>query len=126
MLGIAAVVVLITSSRCTPSSHFLGSAVLGLVARWGRQDDRQLRQGRRVDRESVGLLIALGAMIGGLLADSGGADRIVDTIVNRVRVNALPWAMVAAAALIGLPFLRSASCSSCPSCCSSRPAATCP
>src|SRR5919199_315766 len=51
----------------------------------------------------AGLLIALGAMIGALLADSGGGDEIVDTIVRRVSSNALPWAMVAAAALIGLP-----------------------
>src|ERR687886_867833 len=51
----------------------------------------------------AGLLIALGAMIGALLADSGGGDEIVDTIVRRVSNSALPWAMVAAAALIGLP-----------------------
>ena len=31
------------------------------------------------------MLIALGAMFGKLLADSGGADRIVDTIVGRVQ-----------------------------------------
>ena len=34
---------------------------------------------------SVGILIALGAMIGKLLADSGGADRIVDTLLRRGR-----------------------------------------
>ena len=39
---------------------------------------------------SVGLLIALGAMIGGLLADSQGADRIVQTIVDRVSSGTLP------------------------------------
>jgi GntP family gluconate:H+ symporter len=52
---------------------------------------------------SVGLLIALGAMIGGLLADTGGADRIVDAVVGRVRPRALPWAMAGVAALVGLP-----------------------
>jgi GntP family gluconate:H+ symporter len=52
---------------------------------------------------SVGLLIALGAMIGGLLADSGGADRIVQTIVDRVPGGMLPWAMAGAAALVGIP-----------------------
>ena len=31
----------------------------------------------------VGILIALGAMFAKLLADSGGADQIVDTIVGR-------------------------------------------
>jgi GntP family gluconate:H+ symporter len=52
---------------------------------------------------SVGLLIALGAMIGALLADSGGADRIVQTIVERVSRGMLPWAMAGAAALVGIP-----------------------
>jgi GntP family gluconate:H+ symporter len=52
---------------------------------------------------SVGVLIALGSMIGGLLADSGGADRVVDAVTSRVGPRALPWAMAGVAALIGLP-----------------------
>ncbi|MEV1170243.1 hypothetical protein [Nonomuraea sp. NPDC049784] len=40
----------------------------------------------------VGILIALGAMFGKLLADSGGADEIVD-IVGRSSPRTLPWAM---------------------------------
>ena len=42
-------------------------------------------------------------MFGKLLADSGGADQIVDTIVGRAPERALPWAMAAVGALIGLP-----------------------
>lgn len=52
---------------------------------------------------SVGLLIALGAMIGGLLAESGGADRVVTSFVDRVSGGWLPWAMAGVAALIGIP-----------------------
>ena len=52
---------------------------------------------------SVGLLIALGAMIGALVADSGGADRVVETVVNGVSTRRLPWAIAGVAALIGLP-----------------------
>ena len=33
--------------------------------------------------KEVGLLIALGAMLGKLLADSGGADRIVSTLIDK-------------------------------------------
>ena len=51
----------------------------------------------------VGILIGLGAMYGKLLADSGGADRIVDTLVSRSSVRALPWMMALVGALIGLP-----------------------
>jgi GntP family gluconate:H+ symporter len=42
-------------------------------------------------------------MFGGMLAVSGGADRIVGTVVNRVSGGALPWAMAGVAALVGIP-----------------------
>src|SRR6478735_6689536 len=48
-------------------------------------------------------LILLGAMFAKLLADSGGADQIVDTIVGRASGRMLPWAMAGVGALIGLP-----------------------
>lgn len=51
----------------------------------------------------VGILIALGAMFAKLLADSGGADQIVDTIVGHASPRALPWAMALVGAIIGLP-----------------------
>lgn len=51
----------------------------------------------------VGILIALGAIYGKLLADSGGADRIVDTLVVRASPRALPWVMGLIGAVIGLP-----------------------
>ena len=50
----------------------------------------------------VGILIALGAMFAKLLADSGGADQIVDTIVGRAAGRSLPWAMALVGAIIGL------------------------
>lgn len=51
----------------------------------------------------MGVLIALGAILGKLLADSGGADQIVDTILARTGERRLPWAMALIAGLIGLP-----------------------
>ena len=51
----------------------------------------------------VGILIALGAMFAKLLADSGGADQIVDTIVGHASPRMLPWAMALVGAIIGLP-----------------------
>ena len=50
----------------------------------------------------VGVLIALGAMVGKLLADSGGADKVVDTLL-RGRPAAQPWKMALIAAIIGIP-----------------------
>jgi GntP family gluconate:H+ symporter len=50
----------------------------------------------------VGVLIALGAMVGKLLADSGGADQVVDTLL-RGKQSVLPWKMALIAAIIGIP-----------------------
>lgn len=50
----------------------------------------------------VGVLIALGAMLGKLLADSGGADRVVDTLL-RGKPATLPWKMALIASIIGIP-----------------------
>ena len=50
----------------------------------------------------VGVLIALGAMLGKLLGDSGGADKIVATLL-RGRPVTLPWKMALIAGIIGIP-----------------------
>lgn len=50
----------------------------------------------------VGVLIALGAMLGKLLADSGGADKVVSTLL-RGRPATLPWKMALIAGIIGIP-----------------------
>lgn len=50
----------------------------------------------------VGVLIALGAMLGKLLADSGGADIVVDTLLKG-RPATLPWKMALIAGIIGIP-----------------------
>ena len=42
-------------------------------------------------------------MFAKLLADSGGADEIVDTIVGHASPRALPWAMALVGSIIGLP-----------------------
>jgi gluconate:H+ symporter, GntP family len=105
LLGIATVVVLITWLKVHPFlALILGSAVLGSVA--GLAPDKTITSftnGVGSTVGSVGLLIALGSMIGGMLAESGGADRIVGTVVNRVSGGALPWAMAGVAALVGIP-----------------------
>jgi hypothetical protein len=51
----------------------------------------------------VGVLIVLGAMLGKLLADSGGADEIVDTLLQGGGARMLPWKMALIAFIIGIP-----------------------
>ncbi|MCW2585371.1 MAG: gluconate transporter family protein, partial [Frankiales bacterium] len=104
-LGIATVVLLITWGKVHPFlSLILGSAVLGSVA--GLAPERTISSftaGVGATVGSVGLLIALGAMIGGLLADSGGAQGLVGAVVARFTGRNLPWAMAGVASLVGIP-----------------------
>jgi GntP family gluconate:H+ symporter len=105
VLGIVVVIVLIAWAKWHPFlALILGSAVLGLVAGASPGDTvTSFTTGLGTTVGNVGLLIALGSMIGALLAESGGADGIVRRIVNSVSGGVLPWAMAGVAALIGLP-----------------------
>ena len=42
-------------------------------------------------------------MLGKLLADSGGADQVIDKLLSKAKGNAVPWAMALVAVIIGLP-----------------------
>jgi GntP family gluconate:H+ symporter len=105
ILGIALVVVLITWLKVHPFlALILGSLLLGVVGGLAFADTiASFQAGVGSTVGNVGLLIALGAMIGGMLAASGGADRVVNAFVDRVSSGRLPWAMAGVAALIGIP-----------------------
>jgi gluconate:H+ symporter, GntP family len=105
LVGIALIVVLITIVKLNPFLALIfGSLAVGSVA--GENPEKVLKSfadGFGSTAAGVGILIALGAMFAKLLADSGGADEIVDTIVGHASPRALPWAMALVGAIIGLP-----------------------
>lgn len=105
LIGIALIVVLITYFKVHPFlSLTLGALLVGIVGRLPVAETiTAFGKGFGDTAAGVGGLIALGAMFGKLLADSGGADQIVDTIVGRSSRRFLPWAMALVGALIGLP-----------------------
>jgi len=105
LLGIAVIVVLITVVKLHPFlSLTIGSFVVGATAGMALEDTvNSFGNGVGDTVKGVGMLIALGAMFGKLLADSGGADQIVDTIIGKTSDRFLPWAMAAIGAIIGLP-----------------------
>ncbi|WP_116451178.1 SLC13 family permease [Blastococcus litoris] len=105
VLGIAVVVALITWLKVHPFlALILGSLLLGVVGGLAFTDTiASFQAGVGSTVGNVGVLIALGAMIGGMLAESGGADRIVNAFVDRVSARRLPWTMAGVAALIGIP-----------------------
>ncbi|MGW4122827.1 GntP family permease [Nocardia sp. NPDC004711] len=105
VLGVALIVGLITWLKMHPFLALaIGAVAVGLVARLGAADTvASFVKGFGSTMGSVGILIGFGAMFGKLLADSGGADQVVDTLVNRAGPRALPWVMGLVGAIIGLP-----------------------
>ena len=105
LVGIAVIVVLITVVKLHPFLALIfGGLTVGIVAGENVQTVlKSFTDGFGSTAASVGILIALGAMFAKLLADSGGADEIVDTIVGHASPRALPWAMALVGAIIGLP-----------------------
>jgi GntP family gluconate:H+ symporter len=105
LVGIALLVVLITVVKLNPFlALILGGLAVGAVAGEDLNDViTSFTTGFGTTAASVGVLIALGAIFARLLADSGGADQVVDTIVGRATGRSLPWAMALVGAIIGLP-----------------------
>ena len=105
LIGIAVVVLLIVWLKVHPFlALILGSLLLGIVGGLAFTDTiASFQAGVGATVGNVGVLIALGAMIGGLLAESGGADRVVNAFVDNVSTRRLPWAIAGVAALIGIP-----------------------
>ena len=105
LAGIAVIVLLITKFKLHAFLALtIGSLALGAIA--GAPLDKVITSfttGLGTTVAGVGVLIALGAILGKMLADSGGADQIVDTILAKAGGRAMPWAMVLIASVIGLP-----------------------
>ncbi|WP_433678246.1 GntP family permease [Nocardia sp. CA-119907] len=105
LAGIALIVVLITWLKVHPFLALaLGAVTVGFAAELSATDTvKSFVGGFGSTMGSVGILIGFGAMFGKLLADSGGADQVVDTLIRRCGPRALPWMMGVVGAVIGLP-----------------------
>jgi gluconate:H+ symporter, GntP family len=105
VVAIAVVVLLITRFKVHPFiALILGSGVVGLGSGLAAVEViKNFQSGFGSTLGGVGILVGLGIMLGKLLADSGGADRIVDTIVGRAGDRRLPWAMALIAMIVGIP-----------------------
>ena len=104
VLGIALVVVLIVWAKMHAFLALtISSLLLGIFSGIALTDvTASFEKGVGAVLGYVGVLIALGAMLGKLLGDSGGADQIVDTLL-RGRPATLPWKMALIAGIIGIP-----------------------
>lgn len=105
LLGVALVVFAIARLRVHP---FLGLTLASFVAGVGAERAladvlTSFLRGFGETAAHVGTLIALGAMFAELLARSGGAQVLVERLVSATTPRALPFALAAAGALVGLP-----------------------
>lgn len=102
---ILAVVVAIARFRLHPfPALVIGALVLGLAT--GASADQILKSFRIGFGETlanVGVLLALGAMFGALLASSGGAERVSSALLKVGGPHAVPWTMCAVSMILGLP-----------------------
>jgi len=51
----------------------------------------------------IAIVVALGTMLGKMMAESGGAERIALTLINIAGEKRIPWAMMVVGLLVGLP-----------------------
>ncbi len=105
LAGIATIVVLIVWAKVHPFLALMaGSGVMTIAAGVSYVDlFTSFTAGVGATISGTGLLIVLGSIIGTLLVASGGADAIVDTILDKTPIQRLPWAMSLIAFVIGIP-----------------------
>ncbi|WP_420099410.1 GntP family permease [Corynebacterium sp.] len=105
VIGIALIIGLIVWAKLNPFlSLMIGSAVLALVAGTPLVDAfGSFTQGFGGTVGDVGVLIALGAVIGQFLVKSGAADSIVDAFLDRTAPGLRPWVIAGLAMLLGIP-----------------------
>ncbi len=51
----------------------------------------------------IAIIIGLGTMLGKMMAESGASDRIAETLIQLFGEKRVPWAMLCAAIIVGLP-----------------------
>ncbi|MBN8802004.1 MAG: permease DsdX [Lysobacteraceae bacterium SCN 69-123] len=105
VLAIVALIVLIARYRLNPFiSVTLVSVGLALLAGMPAPEILPAyEQGVGKTLGHIALIVALGTMLGKMMAESGGAERIARTLIARFGPGNVHWAMMLIAFCIGLP-----------------------
>ncbi len=104
-VSVAALVLLIARARLHPFVALLVVS-LGLGVAVGMPLDKIVRSfeaGAGGALGHIAIVLALGTMLGKLLAESGGAERIADSVVGVFGAPRVHWAMACIAFLVGIP-----------------------
>ncbi|RXZ31068.1 permease DsdX [Oxalobacteraceae bacterium CAVE-383] len=104
-IAIAALILMITRLRLHPFiALIVASGLLGLLAGMPLPGIVQsFQDGFGGVMGFVGIVLGLGTMLGRLMAESGGADCIAQTLIRAFGKSRVHWAMTLAAFLVGIP-----------------------
>jgi GntP family gluconate:H+ symporter len=105
LLAIASIIVLISATKLPPFlSILIGTFIAGVGAGLPPEEvAKAFSKGAGAILGEAGIIIALGSMLGALMAESGAADRIATTLLGLGKDKSLPWVMALVAMVIGLP-----------------------
>ena len=103
--AVALLIVLITVFKLNPfMTLFMASIFLAVVAGMPLLTVvHSFEAGVGVTLGHIAVVVALGTMLGKMMAESGGADRIAYTLISIFGEKNIHWAMVAIGFIVGLP-----------------------
>src|SRR6201984_1474819 len=105
LASVIALVVLIARLKLNPFITLMAvSVALALVTRMPPQNAiKSFEAGVGGQRGHIAIIVARGPMLGKMMAESGGADRIALPLIELFGESRVPWAMAAVGFLVGLP-----------------------
>lgn len=105
LVAILALVAMIAVLKLNPFVSLLLSSI-GLALATGmpaRTIVSSFEQGVGSTLGHIVIVVALGTMLGKMMAESGGAEQIARTLIRIFGERRIPWAMVAIGLIVGLP-----------------------
>ena len=105
LVSVVGLIVLITVFKLNPFiTLFVTSLALALVTGMPASTIvHSFEAGVGATLGHIAIVVALGTILGKMMAESGGADRIAHTLIRVFGEKRVPWAMVLIGLVIGLP-----------------------
>jgi gluconate:H+ symporter, GntP family len=105
VIAIALLILMITRFKVYPFLVLIiVSLLLGLVAGMPMQTIvKSFETGNGNTLGHIAIVVGLGTMLGKMMAESGGAERVATTLINWFGEKHIHWAMMVVAIIVGLP-----------------------
>lgn len=105
LVTVILLILLIAKFKWNPFvSLLLSSVFLGLVNGMpGHEVIASITKGLGSTLGSIAIVIGLGTMLGKMMAESGGAERIATTLMDRFGEKRVHWAMMIVGFIVGIP-----------------------